>query len=130
MSTPPVDLICQSIDLDGEKLLWVDGVTMDTPLLLPLAAVAECIQYRGTFREFLMSNMMIAGQVLGASNGQHSPTVVARAVQLMAREKSLSAQDALHLVMEEALDLLDADNGDAEIFFRNYQAEAGASATA
>ena len=122
ISRPRVDLICQSIDVEGEKVLWVDGLTMDSPVLLPIAAVAECIQYRGTFREFLMNDMREASQILAISNGEHSPTIIARAVQLMSRDRKLSAEEALHLVVEEALDIMDADQGDAEVFYRQYDA--------
>lgn len=126
---PPVDLICQSLDLEGEKVLWVDGLTMDTPVLLPLASVAECIEYRGTFRNFLMDNMAAAGAVLSESAGQHSPTIIARAIDCMSRDPNLPAFEALRLVEEEALDILDADQGDAEVFFRQFETSSAVAAT-
>jgi hypothetical protein len=119
LSRPPVELICQAMDLNGEKVLWVDGMTMDTPILLPIASVNGCIEYRGTFRDFLTLHMGEAGLILSSSAGQHSPTIIARAVRCMTYDKKLTAEDALHLVIEEALDILDADSGDAEVFFRN-----------
>lgn len=122
VSRPPVNLICQALDLSGEKVLWVDGMTMETPILLPIASVNGCIEYRGDFRNFLSLHMGEAGMVLAAGAGEHSPTIIARAVQCMTHDRKLSAIEALNLVVEEALDILDADAGDAEVFFRNSPA--------
>lgn len=121
VSRPPVDLLCQTLDVNKEKVLWVDGMTMEVPMLLPIASVVECIEYRGTFRDFLTLHMREATEVLQASGGQHSPTLIARAVQLMSRDRNLSGYEALNLVVDEALDMLDADRGDAEIFYRQAQ---------
>lgn len=128
VSRPPVNLICQALDLSGEKVLWVDGMTMDTPVLLPIASVNGCIEYQGNFRNFLTLRMGEAGMVLASSAGQYSPTIIARAVNCMTYDRSLSADEALHLVVEEALDILDADSKDAEVFFRNSPAAQAAIA--
>jgi hypothetical protein len=115
ISRPPVDILCQAVDVKGEKLLWADGLMVDHPILVPISAVGK-VSYKGTFRDFMRQHMTHAMYVLEVSQGQHSPTMLARAVQCMSRDPSLSADEALDLVVEEALDLIDVDSMDRGAF--------------
>ena len=119
VSRPAVVLLCQAMDLSGEKVLWIDGMNMETPVLLPIASVKGGIEYRGTFRDFLALHLDQAVQVLQAARGGHSPTVLARAVHYMLHDRNLGAHEALTMVVEQARDILDADTGDADVFFKN-----------
>lgn len=126
IARPPVDLICQSIDIKGEKLLWVDGYMIDHPILVPISAVGA-VAYKGTFSAFMREHLSAAQQVLVASQGQHSPTLLARAVSYMTRDPLLSAEEALDQVIEESLDLIDVDNSDRGAFVVASQGLAFAS---
>lgn len=126
IARPAVDLICQAIDVNGEKLLWVDGYMIDHPILVPISSVGA-VAYKGTFNSFMRENISAAQQVLVASNGQHSPTLLARAVSYMTLDPMLSAEEALDHVVEEALDLIDVDNGDRGAFVVASQGMAFAS---
>lgn len=111
VSRPPVEILCQAVDVGSEKLLWVDGLMFDHPILIPISAATGLV-YKATFRELMEANLDRAKAVLDASKGLHSPTVLVRAVAYMHRDPSLSADDAIDLVTEEALDLIDADSRD------------------
>lgn len=126
ISRPPVDLICQAIDIKGEKLLWVDGYMIDHPILIPISAVGA-VAYKGTFNSFMREHLSASQQVIVASQGQHSPTLLARAVSYMARDPMLSAEEALDQVIEESLDLIDVDNSDRGAFVVASQGMAFAS---
>lgn len=121
-----MDLICQAIDIKGEKLLWVDGYMIDHPILVPISAVGA-VAYKGTFSSFMREHITVAHQVMVASQGQHSPTLLARAVSYMTRDPMMSAEEALDQVMEEALDLIDVDNSDRGSFVVASQGLAFAS---
>lgn len=127
--SPPVDLLCQAVDLDGEKALWVDGITMDMPVLIPIASIAECIEYRGTFRDFVLKNLNEANAVFSVCDEGYSPLIMARVIQRMTLDRTMSAKDALHYVFDQALDVLDSDRTDAEVFYK-AQAEVALQASA
>lgn len=115
ISRPAVDILCQAVDIADEKLLWVDGLMVNHPILVPVSAVGT-VSYRGTFRDFMSSNLSCARAVIDASQGQHSPTILARAVSYMTRDPGISAEEAIDLVTEEALDLIDVDGIDRGAF--------------
>lgn len=112
---PPVNLVCQSLEQDGELHLWVDGMNLEDPVLLPISA-AKQIRLLGTFREFAAARLDLARAVLQESQGEHSPTLLARAMLLMQDDPRISANDALEHVQDQALDLIDADNCGALMF--------------
>ena len=126
ISRPTVDMLCQAIDVGGEKLLWVDGLMFDHPILVPISAVGK-IAYQGTFRQYMTDYMPFSAAVIDASQGQHSPAILARAVQCMVRDPSLSPEEALDLVVEEALDLIDVDNVDRGAFLAVAQSYSSVS---
>lgn len=115
VTRPPVDLLCQAVDIKGEKLLWTDGLMFEHPMLVPISAVGA-VAYRGSFQDFLREHLSLAQEVLDVDKGQSSPTIIARAVLYMSRDPGLSAEEAIDLVKEEALDLIDADALDARAF--------------
>ncbi|MDF2461869.1 MAG: hypothetical protein K0Q43_104 [Ramlibacter sp.] len=113
---PPVQLICQSLTVDGEMLLWVDGVNAQDPVVIPLSAVSST-KLLTDFETFMDAHKSIARRVLLAGAGEISPTIAARAVSAMAADPRLDATDALELVNGQALDLLDADAQSAAYFW-------------
>lgn len=112
---PPVSLVCQSFVVNGELLLWIDGVNLEQPVLAPLSAVKQ-IRHLGTFREFAQARLELTRAVLQESQGEHSPALIARAIRYMEADAGLSAHDAIELAYEQALDLIDADNTSALLF--------------
>lgn len=111
----PVALICQAVDVANEKFLWVDGINAEDPVMVSISAVKH-IEYMGTFKDFLAARMDLAEKVIAESLGEHSPTLAARAVLFMARDRNLSARDALELVESQALDILETDDKSFDAF--------------
>ena len=114
LSWPAVEVVCQAFDVDKEKLLWVDGLMVHHPILIPVSGATR-LKYLGSFRDFMAARIPQAKAVLEVSQGQHSPGMLARAVTYMERERGLSAEAALDLAVDEALDIIDADNGDRAV---------------
>jgi hypothetical protein len=111
----PLSLVCQSMLVSGEMLLWIDGINLEQPVLAPLSAVKQ-IRHLGTFRDFAQARLPLAHAVLQESQGEHSPALIARAIQYLEADAGLSAHDALELAYEQALDLVDADNNAGRMF--------------
>lgn len=116
LARPPVEVLCQSLDIGREKFVWVDGLMIHTPILAPIASLTRIVPL-GPFREFMAARLDLAKQVLDESQGQHSPGMLARAVLYMEREKGLCAEAALDLAVDEALDIIDADASDSRVFY-------------
>lgn len=112
---PEVQLVCQSVDHDGDRLLWIDGINAEQPVVAPLASVRG-IEFVGTFRDFMGRHIAQASRLLDESGGEHSPTILARATLYMARDPRMSASEALELAVEQGVDLVDADNQSALAF--------------
>lgn len=116
MSAPPVSLLCQAVDVGNEKmLLWLDGINVEDPVMAPISAVRS-ISYVGTFKEFAAQRLAIARQVFDESQGEHAPSILARAMQYMGSDATLSAHNALELACDQALDIIDADINSALLF--------------
>jgi|GEM_PF-3772644 len=111
----PISLLCQAVDVGGEKFLWVDGVSPEDPVMISVTAVKN-IELVGSFKEFLTSRMDLAQAVISASLGQHSPTILARATLYMTSDKSMSAEVALEVAESQGLDILDADDACSDRF--------------
>jgi hypothetical protein len=122
----PLQLVCQAHSVGEEVLLWIDGINLEDPVLAPISAVRN-IQALGTFREFAQQRLETARAVLQESQGEHSPGVLARAMLCMEADPRMSAHDALELVYDQALDVIDADNTSA-LAFRRAQDESGTPA--
>ncbi len=108
LTEPPVQLICQSVTVDREMLLWVDGVNAQDPVVIPLSSVAAS-RLLTDFESFLDANRDLAERVLLAGAGELSPTITARAIAAMTADPQLDAEGALELVNGQALDLIEAD---------------------
>jgi hypothetical protein len=106
---PELRLLCQSVEIGGEKLLWIDGVNAEDPVMVPLACV-KGIEWAGSFKEFMIARLGLAQQVLEESQGEHSPTIMARAMLYMSRDLSMTARAAIDQAVEQGVDLIDADN--------------------
>lgn len=112
---PPLALLCQAVDVAGEKFLWLDGINPEDPVMVSISAVKN-IEWAGTFKEFLSARMDLADRVVTESLGAHSPTIIARAVLYLSRDSALTAADALSMAEDQALDIVDADNGCSDVF--------------
>lgn len=121
----PVSLVCQAFTVEGELLLWIDGINLEQPVLVPLSAVKR-IRHLGTFREFAQIRLDAARAVLQESQGEHSPSLLARAMLYMEADSHLTALDALELASDQALDLVDADNMSALMWARTGEQLAAA----
>ena len=113
---PPVQLLCQSVMVDGELLLWVDGINAQDPVVIPVSAVSSS-RLVSDFESYMQAHRDVAYRVLVAGTGEISPTIAVRAVAAMVADPSLSAEDALEMVTAQALDLIDADHQDHAYFW-------------
>lgn len=112
LSDPPIALLCQAVDIEGEKFLWIDGINSEDPVMVSISAVRD-VKWAGSFREFVLARPDIAQAVLAETDGSHSPTALARAMLYMSRDAKLTATEAMELVEEQALDILDSDDAAA-----------------
>ncbi len=131
LARPPVEVLCQSFNIgeeNPEKFVWVDGLMVHTPILAPIASLTRIVPM-GPFREFMAARLDLAKQVLDESQAQHSPGMLARAVLYMEREPGLSAESALDLAVEEALDIIDADSSDSRVFLASASASGSEAAS-
>jgi len=109
----PIALLCQAVDIDGEKFLWIDGINSEDPVLVSISAVRD-VKWAGSFKEFIAARPDIAQLVIAESDGSHSPTALARAMLYMSRDTKLTVQEAMETVEEQAMDILEADDASAE----------------
>jgi hypothetical protein len=115
LNKPPVNLLCQSIDVDGEKLLWLDGINLEDPVLAPLSAMRH-YSWMGSFKEFAAQRLDEARMVFEVSQGEHTPSILARAMLYLSADPKLNAAEAIELATDQALDILDADSYCASLF--------------
>ncbi|CAM9721668.1 unnamed protein product, partial [Phaeothamnion confervicola] len=106
-------LLCQALNIDDEKFLWVDGINPEDPVVVSISSVRE-MQWAGSFKEFVSARPDLADQILSLeSAAAHSPTLLARSILYMSRDASLTAADALEMAEEQALDIIEADSESA-----------------
>lgn len=115
LADPPLTLLCQAVDVGGEKFLWVDGINPEHPIMVSISAVKH-IEWAGTFKEFMTARLDLAERVVNESLGSHSPTIMARAMLYMSRDTALTTADALSMAEDQALDIVDADNACSDAF--------------
>ncbi len=101
-------LLCQGVDIDGEKLLWIDGLDVENPIMIPVSSV-RALEWSGSFRELMVTDLDIAGRVISEAQGEYSPTIMARMFVYMSRDPDLHPEDALDLAIMQSNDLIDAD---------------------
>lgn len=112
---PPLTLLCQAVDVAGEKFLWIDGINTEDPVMVSIAEVKH-IEWAGTFKEFMSARADLADRVVHESMGAHSAMLLSRAILYMSRDTALTAADALSMVEDQALDILDADDACSDAF--------------
>jgi hypothetical protein len=108
LNEAPLHLLCQAVDVGGEKLLWLDGVDPDRAVMVSISAVRE-LKWAGSFDELCAARADLAGQVLEHGEGEYSPTILARAMLYMSRDTQLSCDEALEMAQEQGLGILRAD---------------------
>jgi hypothetical protein len=116
LDAPPVSLLCQAVDVEGEKMmLWLDGINAEDPVMAPISAM-RAISYVGTFRDFAAERLDVARRVFDESQGEHAPSILARAMLYMSGDPKMSAHSALELACDQALDIIEADINSARVF--------------
>jgi hypothetical protein len=128
LSQPPMSLLCQSVSVEGEQMmLWLDGINVDDPVMAPLSSMRS-ISYVGTFRDYAAANLEVARKVFDESSGEHAPSILARAIQYMVADPTLTANSAIELACDRALDIIEADQNSARLF--TFSATSSPTATA
>lgn len=115
LSEPPVHLLCQAVDVGGEKLLWLDGVDPDRAVMVSITALRE-VKWAGSFDEFAAARSDLAAQVLEHGEGEYSPTILARAMLYMSQDSQLPCDEALEMAQEQGLGILRADEDSLKQF--------------
>jgi hypothetical protein len=96
---PAVEIFSQTIVLNGVAYVWVDGINIDSPILLPVQALHQ-FKRRGTYQEYLEEERHLALDdgfewlMQLCSDKQESATVVIRACEIM-HEEGLPADQAI-----------------------------------
>ena len=116
-STPPMRLLCQGVDVANEKLLWVDGLDVENPIVVPLSSV-RALEWSGSFRELMTTNLDLAARVISEAQGEYSPTIMARMFVYMSQDPNLQPEDALDLAIMQSNDVIQADNRSRASFQR------------
>ncbi len=116
-SMPTMRLLCQGVDVDGEKLLWVDGLDVENPVVIPLASV-RALEWTGSFRELMSSDLELAERVISEVQGEYSPTIMARMFVYMSQDPHMHVEDALDHAIRQGNELIYADNRAMESFQR------------
>lgn len=111
ITRPVLEVLCQAIEVDGLQMLWLDGLDINNPLLLPMSAARSC-EPAGSFHQYILDHYFVARDVIDLGAGQHSVTLLARAIQRCDQTRSLSADQALEMVIQEAKDILYFDQTD------------------
>lgn len=116
-STPAMRLLCQGVDVAGEKLLWVDGLDVENPLVIPLASVRS-LEWAGSFRELMSTDLDLAARVIEEAQGEYSPTIMARMFVYMSQDPAMHPEEALDLAIMQSGDLIQADSMSSASFCR------------
>ncbi|HWS26852.1 MAG TPA: hypothetical protein VN259_09830 [Xanthomonadales bacterium] len=114
---PPMRLLCQGVDVAGEKLLWVDGLDVANPVVIPLASVRS-LEWAGSFRELMVSDLDLAERVISEAQGEYSPTIMARMFVYMSQDPDLHVEEALDLAIKQSAELIVADENAGASFRR------------
>lgn len=116
----PVRLIGQVVRQFGEDTLWIDGVDIASPILVPLKHLAS-VQFVGTFESFCADHDREIAELADNCNlGQVSPTVVARAVMSLddGGDTQSSPQEALDSALLFGEFIREMDAMDRRLFHR------------
>ncbi len=113
VSTP---LICQVVDVEDEKMLWVDGLSTENPLLVPLSSTVGPKKWLGSFESFVQKHPNEFQALATVAPEGTAPLLLVRAVDMMAHGPSMIASDALEYAYEQAYDLQEQDNANIVLF--------------
>jgi hypothetical protein len=114
-AAPSMRLLCQGVDVDGEKLLWVDGLDVANPIMVPVASV-QSLEWAGSFRELMSTNLDLASKVIREVQGEYSPTIMARMFVYMSQDPGMNVEEALDMAIFQGGDLIRADGIAAKSF--------------
>lgn len=118
MDALPVPLICQCLNAGGEKLLWVDGVSEDSPVLIPLASTRGAKEWLGSFSEFMWRHQDACSTVVKAANGQYAPLIMVRAVEILSHDADMDPFLALEMAYQQGEQIVEHDARDQAYFER------------
>jgi hypothetical protein len=96
---PAVEIFSQTIVLNGAAYVWVDGISVNAPILLPIQALHQ-FKRRGTYQEYLADERHLALDdgfewlMELCAEKPESATVVIRACEIM-HEEGLPADQAI-----------------------------------
>lgn len=105
----PVSIIAQLVQVDGEAMIWVDGLNTTDPVVVDLSSCRE-IEVLGPFRDFLLAHQDAVGRLLPFCSGRESAAFLARCCILLAADTTMNGEEALRIVEGVALDILDSDH--------------------
>ena len=121
----PVPLLCQSFTADEEKLLWIDGINEEEPVLIPLSCTPGAKEWVGSFFEFMDRHHPQCSLVVEAAQGQYAPIILVRAVEIMVQDDRIGAELALEMAYNQGCHLLADDQRNAEFFRQADRLESG-----
>ncbi len=93
--SPPVVLICQGVTVNDELMLWVDGVNLEDPVVVPLSGVPA--QSSGSYAEWCEKYPDALSAIVATSPAIPSPVLTVRCMSVMAADPGISAQEALDM---------------------------------
>lgn len=116
LCVPPRVYLVQEILIDGESMIWVDGVDIADPLLLPKKDVSD-LESIGTFADFLSQNVdAYLGLVQAFPEDSYSPSVMARAILGMKQKPHFTYAEMMSLVLQEGQAIRELERRDRKLF--------------
>jgi hypothetical protein len=107
---PAVEIFSQTVVLNGVAYVWVDGISVNAPILLPIQALHQ-FKRRGTYKEYLEEERHLALDegfewlMELCAVKPESATVVIRACEIM-HEEGLPADQAIVTAHQWGITLL------------------------
>lgn len=101
---PPIEVICQTVIVNGTAYAWIDGVSETNPVLLPVESLNNFKNF-GTLQSYLQDDRHAELDTEFDSLGElclaqkASATLMVRACEIMHAE-GLSAEDALSVARQ------------------------------
>lgn len=105
--SPAVVLLCQGVTVNEELMLWVDGINLEDPVVVPLAGIPA--QWRGSYADWCDKYPDLSGAILAASPQVPSPVLMVRCMSVMAADPGISAHDALDMCTLQAQEISKED---------------------
>lgn len=101
----------QVVRVGADSFLWADGIDMQDPVLLPIPpSDTNTTIFLDTISHYFEVNQQWILPILEAANDIEmvlSPTMVARAVEILKEDGTLDAADALNVALEWSEVLID-----------------------